>query len=65
MTPRRCTSSEAGATSSSTGTGHSKYTMKKLRTEILEHGFGAELVGLKNPRKRDLVQLYERTVLRK
>ncbi|CAL9213608.1 unnamed protein product [Arabidopsis halleri] len=64
MTPRRCTSTEAG-TSSSTGTGHSKYTMKKLRSEILEHGFGAELVGLKNPRKRDLVQLYERTVLRK
>ncbi|XP_010457399.1 PREDICTED: myosin-15-like [Camelina sativa] len=64
MTPRRCTSTEAGV-SSSTGTDHSKYTMKKLRSEILEHGFAAELVGLKNPRKRDLVQLYERTVLRK
>lgn len=64
MTPRKCTSTEAGA-SSSTGMDHSKYTMKKLRSEILEHGFGAELVGLKNPRKRDLVQLYERTVLRK
>ncbi|XP_023645336.1 desmoplakin isoform X2 [Capsella rubella] len=64
MTPRRCTSTEAGV-SSSNGTDHSKYTMKKLRSEILEHGFGAELVGLKNPRKRDLVQLYERTVLRK
>lgn len=64
MTPRKCTSTGAGA-SSSTGTNHAKYTMKKLRSEILENGFGAELVALKNPRKRDLVQLYERTVLRK
>lgn len=63
MTPRKCTSTEAGA-SSSTGMDHSKYTMKKLRGEILKHGFGAELVGLKNPRKRELVELYERYVLR-
>uniref|UniRef100_A0A1J3DIW2 GB1/RHD3-type G domain-containing protein n=1 Tax=Noccaea caerulescens TaxID=107243 RepID=A0A1J3DIW2_NOCCA len=65
MTPRRCTSTGGGASSSSTGMDHSKYTMKKLREEILKHGFGAELVGLKNPRKRVLVELYERCVLRK
>ncbi|KAJ4878797.1 guanylate-binding family protein [Raphanus sativus] len=67
MTPRRCTSSTGGggASSSSTGMDHSKYTMKKLRDEILKHGFGAELVGLKNARKSVLVELYERCVLRK
>lgn len=64
MTPRKCTSTGAGGSSSSTGLDHSKYTMKKLREEILKHGFGAELVGLKNPRKRELVELYERCVLR-
>ncbi|CDY15476.1 BnaA08g27600D [Brassica napus] len=66
MTPRRCTSSGGGGgESSSTGMDHSKYTMKKLRDEILKHGFGAELVGLKNARKSVLVELYERCVLRK
>ncbi|CAN7055515.1 unnamed protein product [Brassica oleracea var. botrytis] len=66
MTPRRCTSSGGGGgESSSTGMDHSKYTMKKLREEILKHGFGAELVGLKNARKSVLVELYERCVLRK
>ncbi|CAH8320387.1 unnamed protein product [Eruca vesicaria subsp. sativa] len=66
MTPRRCTSStEGGGASSSTGMDHSKYTMKKLRDEIMKHGFGAELVGLKNARKSVLVELYERCVLRK
>ncbi|KFK42727.1 hypothetical protein AALP_AA1G031900 [Arabis alpina] len=65
MTPRRCTNTQAGASSSSTGLDHSKYTMKKLREEILKHGFGAELVGLKNPRKRELVELYERCVLQR
>ncbi|ESQ38832.1 hypothetical protein EUTSA_v10022496mg [Eutrema salsugineum] len=66
MTPRKCTSTGSGAgASSSTGMDHSKYTMKKLRDEILKHGFGAELVGLKNPRKSVLVELYERCVLRK
>ncbi|WZZ11657.1 hypothetical protein YC2023_097578 [Brassica napus] len=66
MTPRRCTSAGGGGgESSSTGMDHSKYTMKKLRDEILKHGFGAELVGLKNARKSVLVELYERCVLRK
>ncbi|CAH2039001.1 unnamed protein product [Thlaspi arvense] len=66
MTPRKCTSTGTGAgSSSSTGMDHSRYTMQKLRDEILKHGFGAELVGLKNPRKRVLVELYERCVLRK
>ncbi|KAL0797319.1 hypothetical protein Bca101_052493 [Brassica carinata] len=69
MTPRRCTSSTGGGggggESSSTGMDHSKYTMKKLRDEIMKHGFGAELVGLKNARKSVLVELYERCVLGK
>ncbi|CAN8311154.1 unnamed protein product [Cochlearia groenlandica] len=66
MTPRRCTSiGTGGSSSSSKRMDHSKYTMKKLRDEILNHGFGAELVGLKNPRKRALVELYERCVLKK
>ncbi|KAJ0236193.1 Uncharacterized protein HA466_0261760 [Hirschfeldia incana] len=68
MTPRRCTSSTGGGGTSSSSTGmdhYSKYTMKKLRDEILKHGFGAELVGLKNARKSVLVELYERCILRK
>ncbi|XP_010522589.1 PREDICTED: guanylate-binding protein 1 [Tarenaya hassleriana] len=65
MTPRKCTTHGAMAAPSAVGSDHSKYTMKTLRSEITRHGFGSELVRLKNPRKRDLVDLYERCVLRK
>ncbi|KAF3444063.1 hypothetical protein FNV43_RR13753 [Rhamnella rubrinervis] len=42
-----------------------KFTVEKLRQEIINHGFGSQLLALKNPRKRDIRALYEKHVLHK
>lgn len=43
----------------------SKYTIKKLRQEICQNGFTDELLALKNPKKKDIVALYEKLVMKK
>ncbi|KAL8229842.1 hypothetical protein R6Q57_014742 [Mikania cordata] len=44
---------------------HTKFTIMKLKQELTKHNFGAELLQLKNPNKKELVALYERCVLQK
>lgn len=44
---------------------HTKFTILKLKQELTKHNFGAELLQLKNPNKKDLVALYERCILQK
>ncbi|XP_024962129.1 guanylate-binding protein 1-like isoform X1 [Cynara cardunculus var. scolymus] len=44
---------------------HTKFTILKLKQELTKHNFGAELLQLKNPNKKDLVALYEKCVLQK
>ncbi|KAK1321860.1 hypothetical protein QJS10_CPA03g00077 [Acorus calamus] len=40
-----------------------KFTVLKLKQELTKHGFGAELLQLKNPNKKDILALYEKHVL--
>ncbi|KAL4563591.1 hypothetical protein LXL04_027635 [Taraxacum kok-saghyz] len=42
-----------------------KFTVLKLKQELTRHNFGAELLQLKSPNKKELVALYERCVLGK
>ncbi|XP_024987627.1 guanylate-binding protein 3-like [Cynara cardunculus var. scolymus] len=44
---------------------HTKFTILKLKQELTKHNFGAELLQLKNPNKKELVALYERCILEK
>ncbi|OIT21273.1 hypothetical protein A4A49_35399 [Nicotiana attenuata] len=44
---------------------YTKYTVQKLKQELTKHNFGAELLQLKNPNKKDILALYERCVLQK
>ncbi|CAA6665789.1 unnamed protein product [Spirodela intermedia] len=44
---------------------HTKFTVLKLKQELTKHGFGAELLQLKNPNKKDIASLYEKLVLKK
>ncbi|XP_056175635.1 uncharacterized protein LOC115686600 isoform X2 [Syzygium oleosum] len=44
---------------------YTKFTMLKLRQELTSHNFGAELLQLKNPSKKDLLALYQKLVLQK
>jgi chromosome segregation ATPase len=44
---------------------YTKFTVLRLRQELTSHGFGAQLLELKNPSKRDLLDLYEKHVLPK
>ncbi|KAI6703707.1 hypothetical protein NL676_012843 [Syzygium grande] len=44
---------------------YTKFTMLKLRQELMSHNFGAELLQLKNPSKKDLLALYQKLVLQK
>ncbi|KAK1412141.1 hypothetical protein QVD17_33144 [Tagetes erecta] len=44
---------------------YTKFTMLKLKQELTKHNFGAELLQLKNPNKKELVALYEKCVLHK
>ncbi|KAK1285319.1 hypothetical protein QJS10_CPB20g01885 [Acorus calamus] len=40
-----------------------KFTVLKLKQELTKHGFGAELLQLKNPNKKDILALYEKHIL--
>ncbi|KAJ4770225.1 Guanylate-binding protein [Rhynchospora pubera] len=44
---------------------YTKFTVLRLRQELTSHGFGAQLLELKNPSKKDLLDLYEKNVLQK
>ncbi|KAL1809059.1 hypothetical protein ACET3Z_026049 [Daucus carota] len=44
---------------------YTKFTVQKLKQELTRHNFGAEVLELKNPTKKDFVALYERCVLQK
>ncbi|KAG6392004.1 hypothetical protein SASPL_146206 [Salvia splendens] len=39
---------------------YTRFTVQKLRHELTSHNFGAELLQLRNPNKKDIVALYER-----
>lgn len=42
-----------------------RFTIPKLKQELTKHGFGAQLLQLKNPIKKDILALYEKLVLEK
>lgn len=44
---------------------YTKFTVQKLRHELTYHNFGAELLQLRNPNKKDILALYEKCVLKK
>ncbi|XP_044496441.1 guanylate-binding protein 3-like [Mangifera indica] len=44
---------------------YTKFTMQKLKQELTKHNFGAELLQLRNPNKREILALYEKCVLQK
>ncbi|MCL7027787.1 hypothetical protein MKW94_015755, partial [Papaver nudicaule] len=44
---------------------YAKFTIQKLKQELTKHGFGADVLQLKTPHKKELVALYERLVLQK
>jgi chromosome segregation ATPase len=43
--------------------GYKKLTIAKLKEELTKHGFGAQLLELKNPTKKDILALYKKHVL--
>lgn len=44
---------------------YTRFTVLKLKQELTKHNFGAELLQLKNPNKKDILALYEKCVLQK
>nr|XP_043620425.1 guanylate-binding protein 3-like [Erigeron canadensis] len=44
---------------------YTKFTILKLKQELTKHNFGAELLQLKSPNKKDLLALYERCIIQK
>ncbi|CAL5411298.1 unnamed protein product [Camellia sinensis] len=44
---------------------YTRFTVQRLKQELTKHNFGAELLQLKNPNKKDIVLLYEKHVLQK
>ncbi|TYI23346.1 hypothetical protein ES332_A06G159100v1 [Gossypium tomentosum] len=44
---------------------YTKFTVQKLKQELTKHNFGAELLGLRNPNKKEILGLYEKFVLQK
>ncbi|CAH9137874.1 unnamed protein product [Cuscuta epithymum] len=44
---------------------YTKLTVQKLKQELTRNNFGAELLQLKNPTKKDILALYERCMLNK
>lgn len=44
---------------------YTKFTVIKLKQELTRHGFGGELLQLRNPNKKDIVALYEKLVVQK
>ncbi|KAL7243690.1 hypothetical protein ACSBR1_015995 [Camellia fascicularis] len=44
---------------------YTRFTVQRLKQELTKNNFGAELLQLKNPNKKDIVSLYEKHVLQK
>ena len=44
---------------------YTKFTVQKLKQELTKHNFGAELLELRNPNKKEILVLYEKCVLQK
>ncbi|XP_038690047.1 guanylate-binding protein 1-like [Tripterygium wilfordii] len=44
---------------------YTKFTVQKLKQELTKHNFGAELLQLRNPNKKDIIALYEKCFLQK
>lgn len=44
---------------------YTKYTVQKLKQELTKHNFGAELLQLRNPNKKEILALYEKCILQK
>ncbi|XAR66510.1 hypothetical protein NMG60_11012778 [Bertholletia excelsa] len=44
---------------------YTKFTVQRLKQELTKHNFGAELLQLKNPNKKDILSLYEKCILQK
>ncbi|KAL4308570.1 hypothetical protein GQ457_01G041950 [Hibiscus cannabinus] len=44
---------------------YTKFTVQKLKQELTKHNFGAELLALRNPNKKEILSLYEKCVLKK
>jgi hypothetical protein len=42
---------------------YTKFTVLKLKQELTKQGFGAQLLQLKNPNKKEIVALYEKHVV--
>lgn len=44
---------------------YTKFTVQKLKQELTKHNFGAELLQLRNPNKKEILSLYEKCILQK
>ncbi|KAH7568864.1 hypothetical protein ACOSP7_011940 [Xanthoceras sorbifolium] len=44
---------------------YTKFTVQKLKQELTKHNFGAELLQLRNPNKKEILSLYEKCFLQK
>ena len=57
----------SGATSSEVvdNTNYRKLTIAKLKQRMTEAGFGDQILQVRNPSKKDLLEMYERLMLHK
>ncbi|TXG47472.1 hypothetical protein EZV62_026766 [Acer yangbiense] len=44
---------------------YTRFTVQKLKQELTKHNFGAELLQLRNPNKKEIIALYEKFILQK
>ncbi|TXG47473.1 hypothetical protein EZV62_026767 [Acer yangbiense] len=44
---------------------YTRFTVQKLKQELTKHNFGAELLQLRNPNKKEILALYEKYILQK
>ncbi|XP_073027519.1 uncharacterized protein [Primulina eburnea] len=56
---------EDSGSQQTTSEDYTKFTVQKLKQELTKHNFGAELLQLRNPNKKDILALYEKCILQK
>ncbi|KAK3207077.1 hypothetical protein Dsin_021123 [Dipteronia sinensis] len=44
---------------------YTRFTVQKLKQELTKHNYGAELLHLRNPNKKEIIALYEKFILQK
>ncbi|KAK2642351.1 hypothetical protein Ddye_024114 [Dipteronia dyeriana] len=44
---------------------YTRFTVQKLKQELTKHNYGAELLQLRNPNKKEIIALYEKFILQK